>query len=148
QAKYRFLPVTTRQVRVVNNTTHPNYWTVAEMRVFLKGTEIPRDPRWQVSAWPNEWEARLAFDNNYTTRWSTWEAMRPGARIGIAFREAQRMDGVVLHWEPAWEAKLKVEFLPPWGRWVGVTDTREFEKVEPPQGVRRAAALEVKALGF
>jgi hypothetical protein len=145
---FRFLPVVTRQVRVVNNATDPNYWTVAEMRVFSKAKEVVREPGWRVSAWPNDWEAPLAFDNSYATRWSTWEGMKPHARLGIEFPEAREIDEVVLECDPAQEAKLQVEIMLPSGRWVGMTDSAEAVRAEPPQGIRRAAAREVKALGF
>jgi hypothetical protein len=146
--KLRFLPVTVRKIRVVNSTTNPNYWTVAEMRVFSQGKELVRDGRWRVSGWPNAWEAPLAFDNSYATRWSTWEAMEPGAYLEIEFPSPERIDEVVLECDPAWQAKVEVDALLSSGKWVGMTDTAEFVKAEPPPGIRRAAASEVRALGF
>jgi hypothetical protein len=146
--RFRFLPVTTRAVRVADNTTLDGYWTVAEMRVFSKGREVPRDPAWKVSAYPNSWEAPLAFDNSYATRWSTWEALRPGAHVQIDFPGELAIDEVVLECEPAWDAKLQVDVLQRNGRWVGVTDTSELVKAEPPGGIRRAASRDVKLLGF
>jgi hypothetical protein len=146
--RFRFLPVTTRQVRVVNNTDSPGYWTIAEMRVLSQGVPVVRQPDWRVSGWPNEWEAQLAFDNNYATRWSTWEPMGPHARLGIEFPAEQRIDEIVLECDPAREAKLQVEILLPSGRWVALTDTQEYIATPPPPGIRRAAALEVKSLGF
>ena len=80
-----FCPVTIRAVRVVNNSTADNYWTIAEMRVFSQGKEVPRAADWRMRAWPNGAEVQLAFDNNYATRWSTWQAITPHDRIEVAF---------------------------------------------------------------
>jgi hypothetical protein len=145
---FRFFPVETRSVRVVNNATNDNFWTVAEMRVFSQGSEIPRAADWKVSAWPNGWEAGLAFDNSYATRWSSWQGIVPHTRLQVDFPTPRRVDQVVLECDPVWEAKLQADVLLPSGRWVGMTDTGEMKKVEPPGGIRRAAARDVKLLGF
>jgi hypothetical protein len=146
--RFRFLPVKTRSVRITNNTTNDAFWTVAEMRVFSQGHEVPRDAAWKVSAWPNGWEASLAFDNSYATRWSTWQAMGPRAHLQLNFPAPLPIDEVALECDPAWEAKLQADILLPSGRWVAMTDTPEFVKAEPPGGIRLAAARDVKQLGF
>ena len=146
--RFRFLPVTTDAVRVVNNTTWFNFWTVAEMRVFSKQKEVPRNPAWRIRAWPNGWEVPLAFDNSYATRWSTWQGIEPRARIEIEFPSPQPIDEVALECDPTWEAHLQVEIRMPGGRWVPMTDTVGYEKAEPPPGMRLAASRDVKALGF
>ena len=65
-------------------------WTVSEMRVLAGGGELPRTPEWRLSAWPNGWDVQLAFDNNYATRWSTWQAMPPRAYVAIDFGRARK----------------------------------------------------------
>ena len=89
---FKFLPVTTRGVRVVNIASATDFWTVAEMRLRSQGRELPRSPAWRLSAWPNGWEVPLAFDNSYATRWSTWEAIAPhrAASGGFPGRAAPR----------------------------------------------------------
>jgi len=146
--RFRFLSVSTRAVRVRNNASTDNLWTVAEMRVFSEGRELPRNAAWRISAHPNGWEAPLAFDNSYATRWSTWEGMGPNAWLRIDFPQPQRVDEVLLECEPAWEAKLQVDVLRPDGKWAPLTDTAEMAKAEPPGGMRLAAARDVKLLGF
>ena len=146
--RFKFLPVTARGVRVVNIASGKDFWTVSEMRLRSQGRELPRSPAWRLSAWPNGEEVQLAFDNSYATRWSTWEAIAPHARIQVEFGEAQRVDEVVLECAPAWQARLQVEVLVDAGRWVPVTDTPELVKIEFAPGIRRAAAREMKALGF
>lgn len=144
---FKFLPVTTRAVRVVNMASAAGFWTVSEVRIRLGGRAVERAPGWRLSAWPNGAEVQLAFDNSYATRWSTWEAMRPRARIEVDFGAAQRIDEVVLECEPSWEARVQVEIRLDSGRWVALTDTPERAKPEFPTGIRRAAARDVKALG-
>ena len=145
---FRFLPVSTRGVRVVNTNSATDFWTVAEMRLRSQGRELPRSPDWRLSAWPNGWEVQLAFDNNYATRWSTWEAVAPHARIQVEFGAAQLVDEVVLECTPAWNAHLQVEVLRDTGRWVPLTDTAEVVKTEFAPGIRRAVTRELKAIGF
>ncbi|HMC62895.1 MAG TPA: discoidin domain-containing protein, partial [Candidatus Solibacter sp.] len=145
---FQFLPVTARGVRVVNLAAAANFWTVAEMRIRSQGGELARTPGWRVSAWPNGWEAPLAFDNSYTTRWSTWQAMSPGARLQAEFGKSETLDSVWLECDPAREAKVQVEVLTERGRWVAITDTAEHSTVDLPSGIRRAASRDVKALGI
>src|ERR1017187_5067562 len=145
---FRFLPVSTRGVRVVNTNSATDFWTVAEMRLRSQGRELPRSPDWRLSAWPNGWEVQLAFDNNYATRWSTWEAVAPHARIQVEFGAAQLVDEVVLECTPAWNAHLQVEVLRDTGQWVPLTDTAEVVKTEFAPGIRRAVTRELKTIGF
>jgi hypothetical protein len=145
---FKFLPVTTKGVRVVNIATGTEFWTVSEMRLRSQGGELPRSPDWRLSAWPNGWEVQLAFDNSYATRWSTWQAIAPHARLQVEFPTARRFDEVVLECDPAWTARLQVEVLSDSGRWVALTDTPEIVKGDFPPGIRRAAAREMKALGL
>uniref|UniRef100_Q01ZZ9 DUF8201 domain-containing protein n=1 Tax=Solibacter usitatus (strain Ellin6076) TaxID=234267 RepID=Q01ZZ9_SOLUE len=148
QERFRFLPVTTRGVRVVNNASAPGLWTLAELRLRSAGRELPRSKSWRLSAWPNGEEVQLAFDNSYATRWSTWEAMAPHARVQVDFPEPTVVDEVVLECDPAWDTRLQVEVLSSDGRWVAITDTAEYVKADFPSGIRRAATRDVKALGF
>ena len=145
---FKFMPISTRGVRVVNVASAPDFWTVAEMRLRSQGRELPRSPSWRLSASPNGWEVQLAFDNSYATRWSTWEAIAPFARLQVEFPVAQRLDEVVLECDPAWNARVQVETLLDSGRWVAITDTPEIAKPEFPLGIRRAATRDLKALGL
>ena len=145
---FKFLPVTTRGVRVVNTVKGADFWTVAEMRLRSQGRELARSPGWRLSAWPNGWEAQLAFDNSYATRWSTWQDIAPHARLQVEFPSGQLVDEVVLECDPAWNAHLQVEVLAEGRRWVPITDTPEIVPRDPAPGIRRAATREMKALGL
>ena len=145
---FKFLPVCTRGIRVVNIASGTDFWTVSEMRLRSQGRELARSPGWRLSAWPNGWEAQLAFDNNYATRWSTWETIVPHQRLQVELPVAELVDEVVLECDPAWNAHLQVEIRLDSGRWVALTDKPEIVKAEFASGIRRAATREVKALGF
>jgi hypothetical protein len=145
---FKFLPVTTRGVRVVNTVKVADFWTVAEMRLRSQGRELARSPGWRLSAWPNGWEAQLAFDNSYATRWSTWQDIAPHARLQVEFPSGQLVDEVVLECDPAWKAHLQVEVLAEGMRWVPITDTPEIVPRDATPGIRRAATREMKALGL
>ena len=148
QQHLKMLPLTTRGIKVVNMGTAPGYWTLAEVRFYSKGKELPRAPDWRLSGDPNGWEVPLAFDNSYATRWSTWQAMSPGDYVQVDFPTPQAVDEVVLECELSAEARPEVEIRLPAGRWVPVTDTIDDVKAGPPQGIRRAATRDLKALGF
>src|ERR1017187_6816976 len=145
---FKFLPVTTRGVRVVNTAKGADFWTVAEMRLRSQGRELARSPGWRLSAWPNGWEAQLAFDNSYATRWSTWQDIAPHARLQVEFPTVQLVDEVVLEGDPAWHAHMQVEVLAEGRRWVPIPDTPEIVPRDAAPGIRRAATREMKALGL
>jgi hypothetical protein len=145
---FKFLPVTSRGVRVRNGANGNEFWTVAEFRIYREGRELPRTPEWRISASPNAWEVQLAFDNSYTTRWSAWENLAPRQQIGVEFPKPETIDEVVLECAPAWNARLQAEVLLDSGRWVPITDTVETVKADFPSGVRRSAARDMKAIGL
>jgi hypothetical protein len=45
---FRFMPIKTRGVRVVNVATATDFWTVAEMRLSYQGRELPRSSSWKL----------------------------------------------------------------------------------------------------
>jgi hypothetical protein len=146
--RFKILPAATRGVRVVQTATGKENWTVAEMRVYSQGRELPRAADWRLSAWPNGWEVQLAFDNSYVTRWSTWQSMSPGDRLQIDFARPEVVDEVALECAPSNEAHVQLELLNSHGRWTPMTDAPERSGVDAPLGLRRAAALELKARGI
>ncbi|HWB87227.1 MAG TPA: discoidin domain-containing protein [Bryobacteraceae bacterium] len=147
RTRFRFLPLRTRRVRVVETASASPFWTVTEMRVFSNGTQLPRESNWRLSAWPNGWEVQLAFDNNYATRWSTWQAMEPHMYIAVDFGSVKTIDAVLLEGVAESQAHLQVEVFAH-GDWVPITDTAEESDVRAPSGLRRAATLELKQLGI
>jgi hypothetical protein len=146
--RFQFLPVTTHRVRVVQTATATAFWSIAEMRVYNQGRELPRSPLWRLGAQPNGWEVQLAFDNCYATRWSSWQAMAPGDFVEIDFGKPEQMDEVDLEMAYAPEARLQIEVLSERGHWAPLTDTSEIIPLDLPSGVRRAATREMKTRGI
>ncbi|HEY1338582.1 MAG TPA: discoidin domain-containing protein, partial [Bryobacteraceae bacterium] len=146
--RYRFLPVRTGGVRLVETAAADFYWTASEIRIYSEGRELPRAPAWRLAAWPNGWEVQLAFDNDYATRWSTWENMRPRSRVEIEFGREETIDEVAVECAHVREAHVQVEVSRGDGQWIPLTDTQQGEPIEPPTGLRRAATAELKALGI
>jgi hypothetical protein len=148
QQRFPLLPVSTRQVRVVQTALGTEFWTISELHVYSRGRELLRSPQWRVRAWPNGWEAPLAFDNSYATRWSSWQSMSPGMFVAIDFGTPQLIDAVALDHAPQPDSKVQVEVLDDLGRWVPLTDTFETVVLDVPAGLRRAATLELKSRGI
>jgi hypothetical protein len=148
RVRFRFLPVATRGVRVLQTASGKGFWTVAEMRLFSQGRELPRDPGWRLTARPNGWEVQLAFDNSYATRWSTWQPMAPRDRLQIDFPRDQQINEVLLECAASGEARLRLEVLNQRGEWIPISDSPEQFDAEAPGGMRMAAMYELKARGF
>jgi hypothetical protein len=146
--QFRFPPVSARGVRVVQIASGERNWTVSEMRVFQAGRELARSPEWRLSAWPNGWDVQLAFDNNYATRWSTWQPMPPRAYVSVEFGREASIGEVVLECVPAREVRVKVEVLTARGQWTVAADAPEQLEFAAPPGIRRAAALALKEHGL
>ncbi len=146
--RFRFLPVTTPRVRVVQTASGKGFWSIAELRVYSRGRELPRSGSWRLTAWPNGWDVQLAFDNSYATRWSTWQAMAPGMFLEIDFGKPEVLDEVVLEAAAAPEAKAQIEVWGPHEEWVALSDTWESMPMDVPAGIRRAATRELKARGI
>ncbi len=146
--RFRFLPLSGRAVRVVETAAADASWTVAEMRVFSQGRELSRSHEWRLSARPNGWDVGLAFDNNYATRWSTWQPMRPRDFVEIDFGREETFDEVLLECAHVFESHVQVEVLTADGRWVPITDTSEESDADPPPGIRLAAVQVLRAHGI
>ena len=65
------------------------------MEFFHAGKQIPQSREWRVYAQPNRWDAPLAFDNNPTTAWKTWEPTKSGMFFEVDFGRALEIDSVV-----------------------------------------------------
>jgi hypothetical protein len=119
-------------------------WAVAELRVFDKGRELARDPRWRLRASPAPWDVQRAFDNSPVTVWSSDEPARPGMFIEIDFGRPERIDKVVADM-PAnnWEATMRVE-----GDGAALSDKPAGEEIPLPPRMRRAAIEELEANGI
>jgi len=71
-------------------------WEVEEVEVYSNGAPVPSRADWTLRGRPNVWEAPLAFDNNYATRWRTWRPMEAGMTLEVDFAIPVMTDGVAL----------------------------------------------------
>ncbi|HLI86630.1 MAG TPA: discoidin domain-containing protein [Bryobacteraceae bacterium] len=146
--RFRLLPVATRAVRVLQTGDGAGFWSINEMHVGREGNELARSGGWRVKAWPNGWDAPLAFDNSYATRWSSWQQMGYGMYLALDFGKTQVIDEVWLDEATQPGSKVQVEVLDARGRWIPLTDSCETEPLDTPGGLRRAATLALKAKGI
>src|SRR5439155_27332831 len=77
-------------------TQHPGEWDVSEIRFYSGADRVFSSPQWQLRGWPNPWEAPLAFDDNFASRWRSWEPMRPGMFIDALLDRPQLLTAVAL----------------------------------------------------
>lgn len=97
----RFPAVTTRAVRIVATTKQDTDIRISEMRFFQGDHEIPRSPKWRVTASTNSWEAPLAFDNISASWWTSGltiptDADAPKTWLGVDFGEPATVTRIVI----------------------------------------------------
>jgi hypothetical protein len=147
QRRFAFAAREVAAVRVVQTASSKTYWSVVEMRVYRAEREVHRDPKWQVAARPNGWEAQLAFDNSPVTRWQSWEGSRPGQFLELRFDRPMAIDRVVVESAGEGHSKLRLEGRGSDGKWQVLAAAPEIVEIAPPRGMRLAATREVKARG-
>jgi hypothetical protein len=142
RADFRFPPQRLEKIRLANPAA------IGELRFFHAGRELPRLPAWRLSAWPNNWDVQLAFDNNSATAWSAWEPYRPGMYVQADLGAPAEMDQVTV------ECSCDLRGLPlrvqSWanGRWQDIGSAASLSEAPPFPGSRRAATAYLKANGL
>lgn len=148
---FSFPERTVRRLRVVQ-TAAPvprQQWGIHELRFYDHGVELPHTPEWHLSAWPNPWDVRLAFDNSEATRWRSWEAAAPGMYIDVDLGKAQAMDEVQI--ETSYEFKrirLKLEEMYEDRQWENIPGDPKISFREPSGNIRLAATSEMNNRGI
>jgi hypothetical protein len=146
---FRFTPQPLRAIRIVQTATGSDVWSISELRVFRGGSELPRSPRWLVSAHPFPWDVRLALDGNPLTRWRTGQSLFNGMFFQVDFGQPQPADSVVLECpRDQWGIRLKLEGQMPSGRWQLLADAPTATVRPPLAGLRRLAAQTIKKRGI
>jgi hypothetical protein len=120
-------------------------WDINEIQFFNGEYRVFNSPQWGLSGWPNRWEAPLAFDSNYATRWRTWQPVKAGMTFQINFGHPQRLSSAVLvtHLPFAGVAEAQDEG----GRWHLLTDRAEMHS-RPLQDLRLDVSRAVRRAGF
>lgn len=135
-------------IRFAQTVAGPLQWGINEVQLFCGRDRLGLQRQWKFLARPNVWEARFAFDQNWLSRWGTWEAVRPGMYLGIDFGRPVRLDRVRLI-ALTHEQTGPVEF---WGRtregvWQVLAHRPEARRV-PALNLRRNATRLVRQEGF
>jgi F5/8 type C domain/Dolichyl-phosphate-mannose-protein mannosyltransferase len=125
-------------------------WSVDEMRFYHQGSEIVRRAEWRLRAWPNPWEARLAFDNSLSTRWRTWETIQPGDYVDVDFGKDEAVDEIRIETSPDYFVReLQVEAMDSGGGWVALPKSMKTNAANLTHySLRLAATYEMKARGI
>jgi hypothetical protein len=148
ERRWKWSPRPLQAIRAEQQAASHHFWSVAELRVYSGGRELPREPGWRLLARPNGWEVQLAFDNSPVTRWSSWEATRPGQSIELRFARPESPDSLVIASSGESHSKLRLEGQGSDSRWNALAADPEMVEVGPPRGMRLAATREVKARGI
>jgi len=142
--KYRRL----RVVQIGTATIPEEQWNIHEMRLFHRGSELPRRPEWRLQASPNPWGVQRAFDNSEATRWRSWETLRPGMWITVDLRREEPVDRVQLELSgDEWDARMRVETTGANGSWVPLAAAAEERTVRYSTSLRRSATYEAHLRG-
>ncbi len=150
---FSFPERTVRRIRVLQTGAGDSpleQWSIHELRFFEHGAELSRRPEWQAGAWPNPWEAQLAFDNSAATRWRTWEVARPGMYLGVDFGRAESLDQVKI--ETSYDYHLHpqviVEAMNDAGKWEDIARGPVITVLDPGPNIRRAATRALRDRGI
>jgi hypothetical protein len=123
-------------------------WDVDEVRLLSDGVPIFTSPQWTLRAWPNRWEAPLAFDRLSLTRWRTWEPIRKGMYLEVDLDNPQRLTSAVLESHtPIHHLILEFYGQDLLGKWHSLTKFSDAVR-RPPQDMRLEAAAALRRAGY
>jgi hypothetical protein len=146
--RFRFPAAIAREVRLVQQGHSTlQQWSVNEIGLQSNGAEVPIGPGAHPYAWPNPWDAGLAFDGSSVTRWRTWEPLQPGMRLGVRFGAPVHVDGLtVLDLPDQYEGRMSLEVLGETGPWV--EEPPPVLESVPAVDLRREATQVLKRAGI
>lgn len=148
QLTYTFRERPLRHLKLVQNNSGTDQWSISEWRIYKGEKELPRSPEWRLRAWPNPWDAELAFDNSLVTRWRSWEAIKPGMFFEVDLGGERLMDSVRLEiTKDQYQAALKLYGRGERGDWTLLSGAMKESDVPLMKGLRRAAMEELRARG-
>jgi hypothetical protein len=147
---FKFPARTARRVRILQTGVGAplEEFKAHEVRFFISGVEVERDPAWRLRAWPNPWDVQMAFDNSPATRWRSWETASPGMYIDTDFSKGQSLDEVRL--ETSFDyanLRMQVETMED-GKWVKLASDPETKTIPVPVAIRKWASHELHARGI
>jgi hypothetical protein len=84
-------------LRIVRmGTVDAGMWHISELQLFSARNPILNNGSWHFWAYPNPWDAQLAFDNSMVTSWRSWRSATPGMFLAVRFSEPKTIDQVRL----------------------------------------------------
>jgi hypothetical protein len=147
---FKFPAKSVRRVRILQTGVGAplEEFKAHEVRFFLNGVEVERDPAWRLRAWPNPWDVQMAFDNSPATRWRSWETAAPGMYIDADFGKYESVDEVRLDTSFDFaNLRWRVESMDD-GKWVKLASDPETKTISVPVGIRKWASRELHARGI
>lgn len=143
---YHFAPLQTRRIRLIETArSETDRWSITELHVFRNGVELPRLPEWRLRASSNPWDIQLAFDNSGVTRWTSYEAFRPGMFVELDFGRPESIDQVAADCARDQEGmSMRLEYEAAPGQWRTILDRAAIHDIPPPARMRRAAIQELE----
>jgi hypothetical protein len=145
---FRFPSALVRDVRVVQKgASRNNSWSVNEVQFESGDVPSSASAHGQPYAFPNPWDAGLAFDHRAVTRWRSWEPLRPGMRLGMRFDHPIAIDGVTVESiRDEWDTRLALQILDERGNWID--EPPPVLEIAPAVDLRKQAAQELKYQGI
>jgi hypothetical protein len=137
-----------RALRFRMPTAFNGEWDVDEVQLFSDDVPIFTSPQWTLRAWPNRWEAPLAFDHLNVTRWRTWEPIRAGNYLEVDLDNPQRLSAAVLKSHtPIYHLILEFYGQDLVGKWHRLANYSDAVRLRP-QDMRLEAATALRRAGY
>ena len=136
--RFTFPSRTVSTLRVFQSaTSDTDIWSLGEAH-FYSGTLELRPLLANANPFP--WDVHLALDNNPTTRWRSWQPIRPGMFLDFIFPTNTTLDRVELAAaHDQWKLDLRLDNIPA---------TREKLELPPLPDLRRQATQTIKSRGI
>jgi hypothetical protein len=147
---FHFPPTRLRGIRAVQTASLTGeMWSIAEFQVLRGGIPLPVEDTWSFGANRNPWEARLAFDGSYVTRWRSWEDAAPGMFLGADFHRSRLLDEAILLTDPdAAGIRVSLRGMDASGQWHDLPAQVSTDSVSAEGNLRAEAVREVVARGI
>ena len=146
--KATWQPSSIRALRLRMGGGYSGEWDIDEIQLFSDGARIFNSPQWNLRAWPNVWEAPLAFDNRGSTRWRTWQDVRPGMFLEVDLDHVQNLSSAVMISHSA-EYAAPLEFYGQGldGKWKLLSNRPEMRQ-RPAEDLRLEATAVIRHAGY
>ena len=144
-----------KTIRIIQNAIAQHLtWNVDEVELRSQGKLLPLSPKWRLNASPNPWDVKAAFDGNLATRWRSWDPLRPGMFISVAFPESENLDSLAVildnrEWttleDGPWSAQVSLEVVTEDGLEMHLLPQVSWDS---PVDLRKNATAALKANGI